>query len=196
MQLRVDYDAIMSCRRGKCRVCRRRYQPTREGAHYMKIFRTSVRRLADVLFTISAVMLGCTTLLTFINSVFRRFFSFSLIWSEELCTYSIAVALFLGICYLELRDEQLCIGLLSNIVKSKKILKTLFILRGIVTAAISFVIGWYGITSAQAAASNQLQTFILRWPLAAFYYITVVSFWLAVISWITIFLNKGEKLVW
>ena len=161
----------------------------------MKIYRSTVSRLANVLFTISAVLLGCTTLLTFINSVFRRFFSFSLVWSEELCTYSIAIALFIGIAYLELRDEQLCIGLLSNIVKNKTVLKCLFILRGAVTAVICFIIGWYGITSAQAAANNQLQTFILRWPLAAFYYITVISFWLAVVSWITIFLNKGDKVV-
>ena len=162
---------------------------------FMKICRSTVSKVTGFLFTISSILLGGVTLLTFINSVLRRFFSTSLVWSEELSTYCIVLALFLSLASLELRDEQLCIGIMNNIIKNKIVLKCLFILRGVVTAAICFLVGMHGLTAAQAAARAQLQTFILRWPLAALYYITVGAFWLAVVSWITIFINKGEKVV-
>jgi len=132
--------------------------------------------------------------MTFINAFSIKAFSFGFVWSEELCTYCIVIGVFLALPFLEVHDNQLSIGLLNSIIKSKKALKAIFLLRGLVIIAISCIVGIYGVSAAMAAVRAHTETYVLRWPKSILYFIGVAGFWLAIVSWITIFLNKGDKL--
>ena len=160
----------------------------------MKAFRSVISKIMDVLFTISAVLLGASTLMTFVNSICRKILRFSFPWSEELSTYGIVISIFFTLPYLELRDEQLCINLFSSIVKKEVVLKIIFILRGLLVLTLCYFAGRYGIAAAQAAVRTNVETFVLHWPKAIFYYIAAGGFCLVLVSWITILLfNKGDK---
>ena len=160
----------------------------------MKAFRSVVGKIMDILFTVSAALLGASTLMTFVNSICRKLLSFSFPWSEELSTYGVVISIFFALPYLELRDEQLCIKLFSSIVKEKTVIKTIFVLRGLLTLALCYFAGRYGFAAALAAVKTNVETFILHWPKAIFYYIAASGFCLVLVSWITILLfNKGDK---
>lgn len=160
----------------------------------MKICRDGVIKFMNVLFTIAAILYGAGTLMAFINAFCRKVLNVGIYWGEELATYLIVSAFFLTLSYLELHDGSLCIGLLTNIVKNKKVLKALYIIRGIIIILLCFLIVRYGFSTISAAISTKLVTFTLRWPKAVFYSIAVSGFILCIISWLTILiLNKGEK---
>jgi len=159
----------------------------------MKLYRDTVKRVMDFLFAVSALLLGVSTLMTFLNAVLRRGFSFSFVWSEEFCTYCIVIGVFLALPFLEVHDNQLSIGLLNSIIKNKKVLKGIFLLRGAVIIVVSYIVGIYGVAAAQAAVQAHTETYVLRWPKSILYFIAVAGFWMAIVAWITIFLNKGDK---
>lgn len=160
----------------------------------MKVCRNTVKKFMDILFSVAAVLYGSATLLAFINAFCRKFLNIGISWGEELTTYMILVAFFLTIPYLELRDGSLCIGLLNNIIKNRKITKALYIIRGLLVMFLCVIVVRYALVGIQSAMSTNLLTFSLRWPKAIFYSIAMSGFALTVVSWITILLlNKGDK---
>lgn len=156
--------------------------------------RIAVKKFTTMLLTVGAALGGTSALLATVNAICRKFFSLSLPWAEELCTYAVVVAFFLAIPYLELTDSHLSIEILENIIKSKRIKKILFILKGILVTALCVIIVRYGIAATMAAHTSNTLTYVLKWPRSLFFGITVASFILSIVSWLSIYLlNKGDK---
>jgi len=160
----------------------------------MKACRTVINRFMLALMSAAAILLGCSSLLAIINAICRKFFLISLPWAEELCTYMVVIAAFIAIPFLELKDGQLSIGLLSSLVKNQKFMKVVFILRGVLIMVISLIVIRFGIASTQAAMISNTLTYVLKWPKYIFFAIAVGSFILVLVSWLSIYLiNKGDK---
>ena len=160
----------------------------------MQLGRSAVSRFMYALFTVAALMLGLAAILALFNSFDRKVLTIGFPWIEEFCTYMIVMGVFLTLPLIELRDDQLHMGLLSSLIESKAFNKALFIFRGLFTITILSIIVWYGIITVQAQASTGAVTIILRWPKATIYSVGVAGYAMAIISWLTIFLlNKGEK---
>ena len=165
-----------------------------KGAISLKTARKVIDRAITALLTAAAVLGGCSALLATVNAVSRKFLSVSFPWAEELCTYLVVIAVFMAIPYLELKDKQLCVDLLSNSIKNKYLLKVLYIFRGVVIIFLCVIVAKYGLASTITAYQTNTLTYVLQWPRAIFFGIGVASFILAIVSWAAaIFLNKGEK---
>ena len=161
---------------------------------FLKTARKVIDKLMTALLTASAALGGISALLATVNALSRKFLSVSFPWAEELCTYMIVIAVFLAIPYLELKDKQLCVDLLSNSIKNKYALKVLYIFRGLVIIFLCAMVAKYGVACTITAYQTNTLTYVLQWPRAIFFGIGVASFVIAILSWVAaIFLNKGEK---
>jgi len=148
----------------------------------------------DLLFSVGSILLGTAATLAILNAVDRRIFMIGFPWVEEFYTYCIVIGVFISIPLLELRDDHLSIGIIQTIVKNKKIIKALFIIRGLVTVTFLCTVVWYGLISIQSQINTGAVTFVLRWPKSTLYSVGVAGYAMSILSWLTIFIfNKGDK---
>jgi len=160
----------------------------------MDSFRKVSRSVTGLFFAVAAILLGFSAALAFFNAIGPGFFAFNFSGSEELSTYAVVLAVFFSISYLELHDEQLSVNILGTVIRNKAVEKVFFVVRGLLTIALLFIIVKYGIAAVQSAYSAQTETYALRWPKYIIFGIAVVGAAMGIFSWISIFLNKGEKL--
>lgn len=143
---------------------------------------------------VSGALVLAAALLACINVVSRYCFDHSFSWAEELCTFVCTLIVFLTFAYLETEDQQLCIDLVTSMVKNQKILLVLYILRGIVTLVITALLVKYGIDSTLSAFDLGTRTYVMKLPRFVMYGVAVFGYACVMLGWLSVLLmNKGRK---
>ena len=151
-----------------------------------------ISKIDDVVFAIATAFLSVGCVLVVLNAISRKFFNMGFPWAEELSTYLVVMMLFLSLPHLERLDRHLCIGILMSRLKSDKSKNIFRIIRGAWTIFIMVVLLRYGYTLVQTIATNNVVTYILKWPRAPIFTILLIGFALIIVVFICIiFIRKG-----
>jgi TRAP-type C4-dicarboxylate transport system permease small subunit len=160
----------------------------------MKRLANIIQNTITALIYAGAVLMMASAILATGNGLARKLLNTSFPWAEELCIYLVVIGFFLAIPYLELKNDQLRIGLLKSFIKSKFVLKILFILFGCLEIVLFSLLSYYGLHSMGSARLSGVTTNYLHIPKYLLYGSAIAVFVLSIVSWLSItFLNKGES---
>ncbi|MBQ9979922.1 MAG: TRAP transporter small permease subunit [Oscillospiraceae bacterium] len=160
-----------------------------------KLFQKTIWRFDSLLLNISSVFLFIATLLSVINALGRFVGLGGFPWSDEGCVILLIFMVFLTQPFLEGHENQLCIGILENAIKTDKGRRILQIVRGILIIVILGFLAYECWPVVARAFKYNYLTSVLRIPRFILYACIFVSFVLMVINWIitVIFGNKEDK---
>ncbi len=151
-----------------------------------------IKKTNNALLLISALFIAFSTALATVNAFIRYFADFNLVWSEELATYLIVIAVFIAQPFLEHNNDQLRITFIDSLVENENIQKFFYIAQGVVTIFIMFLLVRYGIVTVKATYLAKAVTYILQFPRYILFAITTGAFVLVTISWISNLIFKRE----
>jgi len=141
---------------------------------------------------LAGLFVGVSTFLAAINAILRYSGVGAFPWAEELCSYLVVLMVFLSLPYLEFTGQQLTIDIFQTYVKNKTIRVIAKWINGLVTAVFLGLLTYYGFFVTRTAFIRQTKTAVLQMPRYIIYAIIVISFAVAVISWIVL-LTAGKK---
>lgn len=155
--------------------------------HGQKVLYNAMAKIAGF-FVMGAALMAC------VNVISRYGFHHSFDWAEELCTYIIVLVVFQTFAWLETEDQQLCIDLITSVVKNQKVLLFLHVLRGILTLIITGLLVKYGWDSMMTAYRLGTSTYVLLIPRYIMYIFVLFGYVCVMLGWLSVLLlNKGRK---
>ena len=155
----------------------------------IKVFRNFLNGLRWVAIT----LLSIATVLTCINAFGRYVFNYVIFGSEEFCTYSVIIMVFLLFPVMEAEGRNIKVDILENMASSKKLKNAAFIIRGLFTIGICGAVAYYGWRVTRTAYIYQSASPTLKIPKDVVFAITAGSFSLAVLIWICILLINKRR---
>ena len=157
----------------------------------MKVFSKTVSIATKALLTLGGILCLFSMLIGSVNAIMRYFFNSPIVWGDELAAYCVIIMVFITMPYLELTDDQICIGFITGVVKSKKWLKFLEYFRSVIGLGITVVMVIVGYDAAQRSFNRNVITAVLRMPKGILYGIVTACYAIAAIVWILIMARKG-----
>lgn len=158
----------------------------------------TIRRIFEfnlqIITWISAVILAISTVLSAINVFLRYGFDSSLVWADELSIYIVILMVFLFQPYLEYKDDQLSISVITEHFANKPIvLKIMYFIRMLITFVLYIVLIRSGFALISQNLMYQAATPVMRFPLWILSLIVTIGLILVLVYWIVKFLPDEKK---
>lgn len=151
------------------------------------------KKLNQIMLGICGVFVAVASFLASINAILRFTKGAGFAFSDEMCTYLIALMVFLAMGYLEYTDNHLTIDIFNSSVKNPVIRKVVLYCRGIVTMVFDGMLIYYGITVTKTAYIRETVTNVMQIPRCYIYGIVTASMIVAFATWVVLLVcRKGE----
>lgn len=158
--------------------------------------RQKIRNIADkilqVVTVLSAIMLTTSVIFYALNCFMRYVVRAPLAWPEEYCVYIVVLMVYFMQCKLEFHGEELCIGVLDNLIaKSKAIRIVQTLIQGAVTIFIYCHL-FFNVGLGVVAQQNQygILSPVMRFEMGVYFGLINACFLLVVIFWVINILTK------
>jgi C4-dicarboxylate transporter, DctQ subunit len=141
----------------------------------------------------ATALVVATTLIVFINVVFRYVFNSPLSWRDELSTFMQLWFVLLPQIWLEYSDDQLQLTILVSRIKNVTFHKILKLGRSLIVFVINPYLAFYGLKVVLQNYRLGSKTFILEMPYWIVFMILPVSLMLMVIGRLAALMGEGEN---
>lgn len=141
----------------------------------------------------ATALVVATTLIVFINIIFRYLLNSPLSWSEEITSFMQLWFVLLPQVWLELKDDQLQLTILVSRIKNVTFQKILRVGRSLIVFIINPYMAFYGYKVVLQNYRLGSKTFIMEMPYWIVFMILPVSLILMVIGRLAALMGKGEN---
>ena len=142
--------------------------------------------------TVSGILIFVSVFIQVLNTVFRKWFGFAILWSDEFCQYAAIEACFLATPYLVMQSKELSVGVINSVIKNKHVLMAIRLVFVVFELVLFFLFSRYCLTAASALKATNVMLNSIDMPKYILYYIAEATFILDFVMLASApILNKG-----